>query len=151
MPNARDFFTDSQIDRLKASIAEAEMLTNGEIRIHLEGRTDGMPVLERAAAVFGELEMEKTEARTGVLFYLAVEDRTFAILGDTGIDAATPDDFWEEIKNAMRRHFVKGEFCEGLQEGIMMAGQALQAHFPKLPGNQNELSNEISFRESEKD
>lgn len=150
MPQARNFFTDAQIEKLKVAISEAEMLTSGEIRLHLETRTHGLDVLDRAAEVFADLNMHKTVKRNGVLFYLAVEDRKFAIIGDGGINAVTPDDFWENIKATMRVSFLKGEFCEGLMIGIKMAGEALQSNFPALPGDRNELPNDVSFREKKK-
>jgi uncharacterized membrane protein len=50
-------------------------------------------VLDRAAYVFEKLKMHQTQLRNGVLFYLAIEDRKFAILGDAGINARVPSDF----------------------------------------------------------
>ncbi len=44
-------------------------------------------VLDRAAWLFKKLGMHKTAERNGVLFYLAVKDRKFAIIGDAGINA----------------------------------------------------------------
>ena len=89
--------------------------------------------------------MQKTEQRNGVLIYLAVKDRKFAILGDAGINAVTPDDFWDSIKEKMVKHFSEGDFSSGLKEGILMAGVALKDHFPYEDGDVNELSDEISF------
>jgi uncharacterized membrane protein len=89
--------------------------------------------------------MHKTEQRNGVLFYLAIKDRKFAILGDGGINAVTPDDFWDRIKEKMLSLFTEGRFAEGLREGILMAGEQLKKHFPYEKGDVNELSDEISF------
>ena len=101
--------------------------------------------MDRAAWWFGKLEMQKTEQRNGVLFYLAVKDRKFAILGDAGINAVTPDDFWDHIKEKMLASFEKGEFAAGLKEGIFMAGEQLKKHFPYQDDDVNELSDDISF------
>jgi uncharacterized membrane protein len=89
--------------------------------------------------------MHKTELRNGVLFYLAVDDRKFAILGDAGINQEVPDDFWEEIKEKMAEKFKEGLFAEGLSQGIRMAGEQLKAHFPYQEDDVNELSDEISY------
>ena len=89
--------------------------------------------------------MHRTEKRNGVLFYLAVKDHKFAILGDAGINALTPDDFWDHIKEHMAGFFKEGDFSGGLKEGILMAGKALKDHFPYEEGDVNELSDEISF------
>ena len=113
----------------------------------MEGHCKG-DVLDRAAYIFEKLEMHKTELRNGVLFYLAVEDRKFAILGDAGINAVTPEDFWDSIKEKMLEHFKKDEFAAGLVTGITLAGEKLKEHFPYQQDDVNELSDEISFGKS---
>jgi len=89
--------------------------------------------------------MQKTELRNGVLFYLAVADRKFAILGDAGINQKVPANFWDEIKNDVIAHFKEGDFVGGLSQGIIKAGEQLKAHFPYQEDDVNELDNEISF------
>lgn len=101
--------------------------------------------MERAAAVFQLLGMDKTAQRNGVLFYLAVENRSFAILGDEGINNAVPDDFWEEVKMIMINQFREGNFTEGLVQGILETGRQLKKHFHYLKNDINELPDEISF------
>ena len=89
--------------------------------------------------------MHKTEQRNGVLFYLAVQDKKFAILGDAGINQKVPDNFWEEIKSEVIANFKNGDFAGGLSSGIVKAGEQLKAHFPYQEDDVNELDNEISF------
>jgi uncharacterized membrane protein len=89
--------------------------------------------------------MHRTAQRNGVLFYLAMADRKFAILGDAGINKVTPDDFWDKIREKMQNLFKEGKFTGGLIQGIEMAGNALKKHFPYQEDDINELSDEISF------
>ena len=89
--------------------------------------------------------MHNTEKRNGVLFYLAIQDRKFAILGDAGINAVTPDNFWDDIKEKMLSFFKEGKFTEGLIRGIHLAGESLKNYFPYQSDDVNELSDEISF------
>ena len=142
--NAVNFFSREEKELIKSAVKEAELNTSGEIRVHLDNhcRED---VMDRAAWWFGRLDMHKTQQRNGVLFYLAVKDRKFAILGDAGINAVTPEDFWDSIKEHMAEQFAQGKFSEGLKEGILMAGKALKEHFPHQDDDVNELSDEISF------
>jgi len=142
--NAVNFFTKEEKQRIKAAVIEAEGQTSGEIRVHLDNRCKE-EVLDRAAWWFKKLEMHKTDLRNGVLFYLAVKDKKFAILGDAGINAVTPEDFWDEIKETVLGLFREGEYCEGLCRGLHMAGQALKDHFPHQEDDVNELSDDISF------
>lgn len=138
------YFTEEEKSRITGAISEAERNTSGEIRVHIEKhcKTD---VLDRAATVFEKLGMHKTKLRNGVLFYLAIEDHKFAILGDAGINQKVPGDFWEGIKYEMEGKFKEGKFTEGLSEGIIRAGKQLKAHFPYQVDDVNELSNEVSF------
>lgn len=141
-----EFFSEVQKKNITDAVKEAELNTSGEIRVHIE--TDCKDdVLDRAAYIFEKLEIHKTELRNGVLFYLSINDRKFAILGDAGINAVTPDNFWEEIKETVLSHFKKGEFDTGLSTGIKMAGEALKKHFPYQKQDVNELSDEISFND----
>ena len=137
-------FKDQDRARIVAAIGEAENKTSGEIQVHLEKYCPG-DVLDRAAEVFGDLGMHKTRLRNGVLFYLAVEDHKFAVLGDAGIHQKVPAHFWDGVKDHMRSLFMQGRFTDGLCEGIAMAGQQLQAFFPTDDDNPNELPDAISF------
>lgn len=138
------FFTQEQQKKITDSIKEAELNTSGEIRLHIESDCKE-DILDRAAFLFKKLNMHKTELRNGVLFYLSVNDRKFAILGDAGINAVTKENFWDEIKETVIRHFKNDEYEEGLSKGIKMAGEALQEHFPYQKDDVNELSDDISF------
>lgn len=143
---AKDFFTVNDKKRIEDTIAEAELKTRGEIQVHIES-TCKLPVLERAAQVFSLLGMHKTELRSGVLFYLAVMDKKFAVIGDAGINERVPEGFWVDITDHMANLFKESRFTDGLVDGIQMAGQQLSKHFPPTD-NFNELSNEISFGEN---
>lgn len=141
---AKNFFSKEQQDRIVESIKIAEKNTSGEIQLHLE-ETCKAEVLDRAVEVFSTIGMDKTELKNGVLFYLAVKDKKFAIIGDAGIDAVVPADFWNTIKDRMHTQFKEGNFCDGVCEGILKAGEQLKAHFPYQDGDTNELSDDISF------
>ncbi len=142
--NTEEYFTKEQKKIIETSIKEAELNTSGEIRVHIEEGVKG-EVLDRASYIFKTLGMHKTNLRNGVLFYLALKSKKFAIIGDVGINAKVPEGFWDNIKNVMQGHFTKGEFSEGLSIGIILAGEALRKHFPYQQDDVNELSNEISF------
>jgi len=141
---ASKFFTKEQQAQILASVKEAENETSGEIRVHIETSLKG-EVLDRAAWVFKKLGMHKTAERNGVLFYLTVRDRKFAIIGDAGIHSKVPSGFWDEISNLLQKNFREGKFTEGLSEGIILAGKQLKTHFPHRLDDVNELPDEISF------
>lgn len=143
--SAETFFSDQQKEDIRKAIAGAEGKTSGELRVHIEEECKE-EVVHRAEQVFGLLEMHKTELRNGVLFYLAIHSRVFAIYGDKGIHEKVPVKFWDGTSALMERHFKEGKFTEGLIAGIQMAGEQLAAHFPRTSNDQNELTDEISFK-----
>jgi uncharacterized membrane protein len=141
---ASSFFSKEQQAKIIASVKEAELATSGEIRVHIETSCNE-DVLDRAAWVFKKLGMHKTAEHNGVLFYLAVSDRKFAIIGDAGINAKVPKGFWDETSALLQKNFREGKFTEGLSEGIILSGKQLKSHFPYKKDDVNELSDEISF------
>ena len=141
---AKDFFTKEQREDIRQAVLNAELDTSGEIKVHIETSCKG-DILDRAAFIFDKMDMQKTEKRNGVLFYLAVKNRRFAVMGDKGINAVVPEDFWDDLKNLLLNHFRKEGFTEGLIEGISMVGTELKKHFPYQTDDVNELSDNISF------
>ena len=142
--SVRNFFTTQEKEDITIAIKNAELDTSGEIRVHVENTCKG-DVKDQAAYLFEKLEMQKTEQRNGVLFYLAIKNRKFAILGDVGINKVVEDDFWDDIRDHMLNHFRENNFVDGLVEGITMAGRQLKKHFPYQTNDVNELPDEISF------
>lgn len=142
--SAKKFFTTDQQKSIQDAIAKAELNTSGEIRVHIDDNCKG-DVLDCAANMFHQLKMNKTELRNGVLFYLAVTNKKFAILGDKGINEKVPADFWDNIKEVMFENFKQQKFTEGLCKGIEMAGEKLKTNFPLQSNDTNELTNDVSF------
>jgi len=141
---ASKFFTEEQQAQILAAVKEAENETSGEIRVHIETfcRED---VLDRAAWIFKKLGMHSTAERNGVLFYLAISDKKFAVIGDAGINSKVPVGFWDDVKELLQENFRSGRFTEGLSDGIILAGTHLKKHFPHRKDDVNELPDEISF------
>ena len=143
MSKTEDFLSKAEEQEIVLAIVEAEKNTSGEIRVHIEEHTEKSP-LERAQEVFFELKMDETQDRNGVLFYVCVSDKKFAILGDKGINEAVESDFWDCTKDTVIANFKRGNFEKGLVEGILRAGERLKKYFPFQSDDTNELSNEIS-------
>ncbi len=142
--SVKKIFTEAQKQAIQKAIADAELNTSGEVRVHIDDKCKE-DVLDKAANMFHYLKMDATDLRNGVLFYLAVEDHKFAILGDKGINEKVPSDFWDHIKETMLGYFKQQQFTEGLCKGIEMAGEKLKLNFPLQTNDTNELSNEVSF------
>lgn len=137
-----ELFSEQDQVRISDAIEYAENFTSGEIRICISKHCKGNP-LEQAALYFERMGMHKTALRTGILFYLAVEDRKFAIIGDQGINEKLAPEFWDTSKEIMQSHFKQGNFLEGLLAGIASVTEPLKTHFPRDHDDVNELPNDI--------
>lgn len=138
-----EFLTAPEEQEVIHAIKIAELNTSGEIRVHIEETANG-DVDSRATEVFSILKMNETKLRNGVLLYVAVADKTFAIYGDKGINELVANSFWDDTRNIILSQFKKGQFKQGLVDGILHAGEQLQIHFPWDASNENELTNSIS-------
>lgn len=140
----KSFFSEEDRQQIVRAIADAELMTSGEIRVHVDAKCAGDPV-EKAFKIFYKLEMHQTAERNGVLFYIATEHRKLAIVGDEGIHQKVPNHFWDEIKEQMVVSFKAEGYTEGLVKGIQKAAEQLSLHFPRKADDVNELSNEVTF------
>lgn len=140
----KEFIGTQGEQQIVKAIKEAELNTSGEIRVHIEAKCPSDP-LKRAVYIFNYLKMYNTKARNGVLVYVAVESRKFAIIGDAGINNAVPDNFWDEIKEKMRAAFSAGDYVGGISGAVKEAGNSLKKYFPYQSDDINEQPDEISF------
>jgi len=143
MSKVEDFLTKEEEQEIVEAIRVAEKNTSGEIRVHIE-KTTSKAHYDRALEVFHELGMDETQLQNGVLLYFAVDDKSFVICGDKGINDLVANDFWDCTKDIMTNHFKSGNFKQGIVDGILNAGEQLKKYFPSLKEDTNELSNEIS-------
>ena len=141
--NVEAFLTPSEELEVIEAIRIAELNTSGEIRVHIE-KTSNNNATSRALEVFYILKMDNTKLQNAVLIYVAVEEKTFVIYGDKGINDVVDDNFWDSTKNSIQTHFKAGNFKQGLVDGILKSGEQLKKFFPYLSTDTNELPNDIS-------
>ncbi|NSL90046.1 TPM domain-containing protein [Chitinophaga solisilvae] len=141
----KEIFSETEKNRLVQAIRVAERLTSGEIRLFVENHCTYVDPIDRAREAFLSLGMEKTKQRNGVLVYVAIRDRQFAIVGDQGIHEKVGDDFWQKEATLLRTHFQDSHIIEGIEECIREIGESLRTHFPHEAGDSNELPDDIVF------
>ncbi|HNQ74785.1 MAG TPA: TPM domain-containing protein [Verrucomicrobiota bacterium] len=130
-------------DEIIAAIRLAEAMTSGELRVFISQGRAADP-LAAAWEQFHRLGMTRTRERNAVLIYLAPATRKFAVIGDRAIHARCGDGFWQELALSMAGHFQRSEFTEGILQGIRRAGELLARHFPRRPGDANELPDHVA-------
>ncbi|MCX7820761.1 MAG: TPM domain-containing protein [Brevinematales bacterium] len=142
--NPKLFLSKEEQYKIIETIREVEKKSICEIRLHIAKKIKG-DIIEEAKKIFNALEMYNTRERTGVLFFLSIKDRKFAVIGDEGINNKVGENFWVNIANEMESYFRKNMFGEGIVYGIQKIGQLLEKHFPIKKDDINELPDEISF------
>ena len=144
MSNAITILNHEEDRRVVEAIKQAELNTSGEIKVHIENFCKGN-VEKRSLVVFKRLKLNETKLRNGVLIYLSVKDRKFAILGDEGINNVVEEGFWNDVKDLMLSYFKESRFVEGLEQGIQRCGEKLKTYFPHQSDNINEIPDDISY------
>ena len=144
MSNAITILNREEDHKIVEAIKQAEQNTSGEIKVHIENHCRG-DVEQRSLTVFNKLKLNETKLRNGVLIYLAIKDRKFAILGDEGINNVVENGFWNDVKDMMLSHFKEGNFTEGLEQGILRCGEKLKTYFPYQTDDTNEIPDDISY------
>jgi uncharacterized membrane protein len=133
-----------QLDRrsIEAAIRDAESRTSGEIRvlIYHKDTEDAVALAQREFIRHG---LQKTAQRNAVLILVAPEAQKFAVIGDRAVHEKCGAAFWEKLAATMAGTFRAGDFTAGLRQGIALAGQLLAGHFPRRPGDANELPDRV--------
>jgi uncharacterized membrane protein len=146
LPNAvARALPDEAMKAIEQAIAQSEAAHRGEVRFAAEAALETAELLrgetarERALEVFSLLRVWDTEENNGVLVYLLLADRDVEIVADRGINAKVPASEWERICRHMETRFSRGDFRQGVVDGIGDISALLARHYPARPGDRNEL------------
>lgn len=143
MANLENLFSEEDRKRIANAIRDVELHTQGEIRVRIIERCDPDETpRERAEEEFYDLGLQETKEGTGVLIFLAVEERRLEILGDWGINSRVKEHTWGIIVDDACHCFRQSKYAEGILKIIYTVGQILALHFPKKAGDVNELPDE---------
>ncbi|MPM42942.1 hypothetical protein SDC9_89614 [bioreactor metagenome] len=91
--------------------------------------------------------MDTTELRNAVLIYVAPDDHKAAVIGDSGIDEAAKEGFWDSVLEDMFFHFKNGSICEGICQGVGKVGELIKVRYPILENDVNELCDDVVLDE----
>jgi uncharacterized membrane protein len=137
------FFEEDFSISIEKSIEEAELLTSAEFKLHIE-EICNEDLLDRAAFVFSELELHKTQLRNAVLLYVSVNDRKVSILADAGAKAHLSEEFLSESLSNLINDFKASNYEAGIRSCFLAIANALKLSFPYQANDINEISNKVS-------
>ncbi|UZF91159.1 TPM domain-containing protein [Bosea sp. NBC_00550] len=98
---------------------------------------------EAALREFTARGLTRTKGRTGVLLYIALQERYAEVLADSGIDGLVAADTWRGIIEPLLAAAREDRLAEGLIKAVDGVGAVLAQHVPPLPGDVDELSNKV--------
>lgn len=96
-----------------------------------------------ARALFFAHGVHLTEARTGLLIYVAVLNRRVEIVADAGIHAKVDEATWDGLADEVTLAARENRLGDGLVTAVQRAGLLLATHFPPEARSRNELSDRV--------
>lgn len=100
-------------------------------------------VSERALVAFYQQGLYRTRHETGILIFISLLERKVWIVGDRGINEKIPPGYWKSMAEQLARGLKEGRGAEAVCEVVAACGKELEAHFPRLADDRNELSDEM--------
>ena len=142
----KNFFSAEEQQLIIEAIQNAERMTSGEVRVFVESKCSYMDAIDRAAELFFQLEMQKTDDRNAVLLYVAMKDRQLAVFGDEGIHKKVGNEYWNNEVHKMITNFNRENYAAGISEVVKDIGEALTKNFPfNNETDKNELPDDLVF------
>jgi uncharacterized membrane protein len=145
MADYRAILSEEEKKLLVSLVKSTEENTSCEIKIHINDFCKG-DALAKAIELITKLGLDRTKKRTGIILYLAVKDKKFAIAGDVGIHKILPDNTWHELKDEAIAFFKDEKYVEGFSHCLLKLAKVVEVKFPENKNdNENEISDDISF------
>ena len=98
---------------------------------------------ETALREFTARGLTLTRGRTGVLLYVAVQERYAEIVADAGIDGKVDEASWKGIIEPLLSAAREDRLREGLEVAVGAIGEVLAAHAPPVADDVDELPNKV--------
>ncbi|MFN3671722.1 MAG: TPM domain-containing protein [Bosea sp. (in: a-proteobacteria)] len=87
--------------------------------------------------------LARTQGRTGVLLYVALQERYAEILADSAIETRVEPGAWEGVIGALLDEARAGRVVEGVIAAVGAVGVVLARHAPRQEGDVDELPNKV--------
>ena len=101
----------------------------------------------RAEVEFYRAEIGGTKGGTGIVLFLAIEERQAVVLADKGLSSLLPKETWDGVLALMLKGLKSGACADGLIEAVTKCGDILATHFPIQKEDLDELPNRLRMIE----
>jgi putative membrane protein len=92
---------------------------------------------------FAARGLSHTRQSSGVLLYVAIQERYAEIIADTGIDGRVDQAVWDGIVEAVVAAGREDRLREGIVTAVRAIGAVLANHAPRSPDDVDELPNNV--------
>ncbi len=100
-------------------------------------------VRRRALALFRTAAEKRTQAATGVLLYLSLDEHRAELIADEAIHSRVPAELWGEAMADLVEEVKAGRPGAGMAKAVERIGTVLAEHFPKSGTDRNELPDRL--------
>ena len=101
----------------------------------------------RSLAAFTAHGLHYTKAHTGILILASLFERRVVVLADRGIDEKVNPGTWDEVVQIVTAGLKSGNGCAAFCAAIERCGDILATHFPRKPGDRDELKDKLITEE----
>lgn len=100
-------------------------------------------VRQRAIELFYVHHLTRTARRTGVLLYVSLLERRVLVWADEAVAAKFPAESWEDLVGRLADGMGGGAAGDALSAAVAEMGERLAKEFPPVPGDVDEIPNEV--------
>ncbi|MBW2712391.1 MAG: hypothetical protein JRC77_01425 [Deltaproteobacteria bacterium] len=101
----------------------------------------------RAQIEFYELEVSRTQERTGILLFVSLMEHRAVVLADRSIAEKLDAKVWQDLVDLMIQGVKSGDLAAGMTQAIQRCGELLAPHFPIADDDINELHDHLVVKE----
>ena len=112
------------------ALSYVEKKSTGEIRVHISKRLIERDPMGRALTLFDDYKMTQTTHRNGVLLYINLRRKKFAVMADEGIHRIVGQRYWDELMVNLREDLLSTYFENAIAMAVFTVGTTLERHFP---------------------
>lgn len=134
---------------IEQAIFQCEKRSSAELRFAIESSLDAYQIWAevrpraRAETLFAKHRVWDTEDNNGVLIYLLMADRAVEVIVDREAQRRVSPLVWKNVCDVMTQAFGQGQYVDGVLKAIALLQPTLEAAFPRLSGDVDELPNAV--------
>lgn len=117
--------------KIIAAILSVEERTTGEVRVHISKNWMERNAFKKASFYFQKYHLHQTQDRNGVLVYVNLKKKKFAIVADEGFSKLVGQKYWNELSTFLKEDLESTHFENAISLTVRTLGETLTKYFPR--------------------